>query len=71
LFKGLSGGDSVSNGLDSFGIPEFEPGKPWKGPGMKNPDDDPNMTPGSMAPAPLDMNALSKATSAVNLQSSR
>lgn len=68
--SGLSGGDSVSNGLDSFGIPEFEPGKPWKGPGMKNPDDDPNLTPGSMAPAPLDINALSKATSAVNLQSS-
>jgi trinucleotide repeat-containing gene 6 protein len=68
--SGLSGGDSVSNGLDSFGIPEFEPGKPWKGPGMKNPDEDPNLTPGSMAQPPIDMNALSKATSNVNLQSS-
>jgi trinucleotide repeat-containing gene 6 protein len=66
---GLSSSDSVSNGLDSFGIPEFEPGKPWKGPGMKNPDEDPNLTPGSMAPTPIDINALSKATSQVNLQS--
>ena len=67
--SGLTNSDSVSNGLDSFGIPEFEPGKPWKGPGMKNPDEDPNLTPGSMAQTPIDMNALSKATSQVNLQS--
>jgi TNRC6-PABC binding domain len=64
---GLSNSDSVSNGLDSFGIPEFEPGKPWKGPGMKNPDEDPNLTPGSMAPTPIDMNALTKATSQVSM----
>jgi len=53
--------------LDAFGIPEFEPGKLWKGIGMKNPDDDPSLTPGSMAQ--IDINALTKATSAVSLQS--
>jgi trinucleotide repeat-containing gene 6 protein len=68
--SGLTNSDSISNGLDSFGIPEFEPGKPWKGPGMKNPDEDPNLTPGSMAPTPIDINALSKATNQVNLQAS-
>merc|ERR1712051_594222 len=45
------------NGIDAFGIPEFEPGKPWKGPGMKNPDDDPTLTPGSVAPAAIDLMA--------------
>ena len=43
------------NGMDAFGIPEFEPGKPWKGPGLKNPDDDPTLTPGSVAPSALDL----------------
>jgi trinucleotide repeat-containing gene 6 protein len=48
------------NGLDNFGIPEFEPGKPWKGPGLKNPDDDPTLTPGSVAPTALQIDPLSK-----------
>ena len=59
---GGSGNPSVSNanndalnGIDAFGIPEFEPGKPWKGPGMKNPDDDPTLTPGSVAPSAVDL----------------
>ena len=43
------------NGIDAFGIPEFEPGKPWKGPGLKNPDEDPTLTPGSVAPSALDL----------------
>ena len=43
------------NGIDAFGIPEFEPGKPWKGPGMKNPDDDPTLTPGSVAVTAIDL----------------
>ena len=49
------GGDSGGD----FGIPEFEPGKPWKGTGLKNPDDDPNLTPGSVAPTPLPIGPLS------------
>ena len=67
--SGLATIDSVSNSLDSFDIPEFEPGKPWMGPGIKNPEEDPNLTPGSMAPTPIDINQLSMASSKVNLQS--
>ncbi|CAB4066472.1 TNRC6 [Lepeophtheirus salmonis] len=50
-----SNSSGAINGLDHFGISEFEPGKPWKGPGLKNPDDDPNLTPGSVAPSVLQM----------------
>ena len=61
------GGEGAS-ASDSFGIPEFEPGKPWKGPGLKNPDEDPNLTPGSAASAAaLPIGPLSKAGSANNL----
>merc|ERR1711860_329676 len=51
------GGVSSNNvtSIDAFGIPEFEPGKPWKGPGLKNPDEDPTLTPGSVAPSALDL----------------
>ena len=67
---GGGGGDGAS-ASDSFGIPEFEPGKPWKGPGLKNPDEDPNLTPGSAASAAagvaLPIGPLSKAGSANNL----
>lgn len=64
---GIGSGDNASSSvLDAFGIPEFEPGKLWKGIGMKNPDDDPSLTPGSMAQ--IDINALTKATSAVSIQ---
>ncbi len=48
-----------------FGIPEFEPGKPWKGPGLKNPDEDPNLTPGSVAA--LAIGSLSKVGSSTSL----
>lgn len=60
-----AGGVNNTNGaaMDNFGIPEFEPGKPWKGPGMKNPDEDPNLTPGSVAMSAVDLNPLSKAGS--------
>ena len=48
--KSSQSGGGISASSDSNdGIPEFEPGKPWKGPGLKNPDEDPNLTPGSMA----------------------
>lgn len=47
--------DSSKDNQDSdFGIPEFEPGKPWKGPGLKNPEEDPNITPGSVAAVSID-----------------
>lgn len=60
-----AGGDG---GGDNFGIPEFEPGKPWKGTGMKNPDEDPNLTPGSVAAMPI--GPLSKAGSSTTLATS-
>ena len=52
------------------GIPEFVPGKKWTGPGMKDPEEDPNLTPGSAASAAavsLPIGPLSKAGSANNL----
>ncbi|XP_049868969.1 protein Gawky isoform X2 [Pectinophora gossypiella] len=39
-------------------VPEFEPGKPWKGNQMKNVEDDPNMTPGSVVRSPLSLAAI-------------
>ncbi|XP_028161635.1 protein Gawky isoform X6 [Ostrinia furnacalis] len=36
-------------------VPEFEPGKPWK---MKNVEDDPAMTPGSVVRSPLSLAAI-------------
>lgn len=47
--------NDVLNGIDAFGIPEFEPGKPWKGTSLKNPDEDPTLTPGSVAPSAIDL----------------
>lgn len=34
-------------------VTEFEPGKPWKGSQLKNIEDDPHITPGSVARSPL------------------
>ncbi|ODN04635.1 Protein Gawky, partial [Orchesella cincta] len=40
-------------------VPEFEPGKPWKGTQMiKNVDDDPTLTPGSVVRSPLSLAAI-------------
>ncbi|XP_023237816.1 protein Gawky-like isoform X5 [Centruroides sculpturatus] len=40
-------------------VPEFEPGKPWKGTSqMKNVEDDPHITPGSVARSPLSVNTI-------------
>ncbi|XP_063380827.1 protein Gawky isoform X3 [Cydia fagiglandana] len=36
-------------------VPEFEPGKPWK---IKNVEDDPSMTPGSVVRSPLSLTAI-------------
>ncbi|XP_045771853.1 protein Gawky isoform X3 [Maniola jurtina] len=42
-------------------VPEFEPGKPWKGNQMKNVEDDPAMTPGSVR-SPLSLPSSIKDT---------
>ncbi|GBM23821.1 Protein Gawky [Araneus ventricosus] len=39
-------------------VPEFEPGKPWKGSRLKNVEDDPHITPGSIARSPLSVNNI-------------
>jgi trinucleotide repeat-containing gene 6 protein len=36
-------------------VPEFEPGKPWKGNNLKNIEDDPSLTPGSVMPSAMSM----------------
>lgn len=37
-------------------VPEFEPGKPWKGSQIKSSDDDPHLTPGSVNRSILSLN---------------
>lgn len=44
---------SNSTDEDNFGIPEFVPGKAWKGTALKDPSEDPTLTPGSVAPTPI------------------
>jgi hypothetical protein len=40
--------------MGDLGVPEFEPGKPWKGSSqLKSIEDDPHMTPGSVNRSPL------------------
>ncbi|XP_022121163.2 protein Gawky isoform X1 [Pieris rapae] len=39
-------------------VPEFEPGKPWKGNQLKTVEDDPAMTPGSVVRSPLSLTAI-------------
>lgn len=39
-------------------VPEFEPGKPWKGASLRNIEDDPNVTPGSIARSPLSISTI-------------
>ncbi|KAG6450365.1 protein Gawky [Manduca sexta] len=39
-------------------VPEFEPGKPWKGNQMKTVEEDPAMTPGSVVRSPLSLAAI-------------
>ena len=43
-----SAGGSSSYAISDL-VPEFEPGKPWKGPQIKTADDDPTLTPGTFA----------------------
>lgn len=44
-----SSGSAASSYAISDLVPEFEPGKPWKGPQIKTADDDPTLTPGTFA----------------------
>ncbi|KAL1116327.1 hypothetical protein AAG570_005822 [Ranatra chinensis] len=41
-------------------VPEFEPGKPWKGNTLKSIEDDPSLTPGSVLRSPLSLAATIK-----------
>ncbi|EDV33650.2 uncharacterized protein Dana_GF19039, isoform D [Drosophila ananassae] len=41
-------------------VQEFEPGKPWKGSQIKSIEDDPSITPGSVARSPLSINSAPK-----------
>jgi len=46
--SGATGTSSYSGSISDL-VPEFEPGKPWKGPQIKTADDDPTLTPGTFA----------------------
>ena len=48
-----SGGSSGADAEPDFGIPEFVPGKAWKGTTIKDPSEDPTLTPGSVATTPI------------------
>ncbi|XP_066909422.1 protein Gawky isoform X2 [Halyomorpha halys] len=39
-------------------VPEFEPGKPWKGNPLKSIEDDPSLTPGSVVRSPLSLPSI-------------
>ncbi|XP_059475885.1 protein Gawky isoform X3 [Neocloeon triangulifer] len=47
------GGGNQNDSTNTFEVPEFEPGKPWKGSNLKNFEDDPTLTPGSVMASPL------------------
>lgn len=53
----VSGSSHPSYNLTDL-VPEFEPGKPWKGTQLKNIEDDPHITPGSIARSPLSVNNI-------------
>lgn len=58
-----SSNPSTSSSSQSYNfndlVPEFEPGKPWKGSSrIKNFEDDPHVTPGSIAKSPLSLNSI-------------
>ncbi|CAG2103083.1 unnamed protein product [Medioppia subpectinata] len=55
----LSGGlPDAYNALNDM-VPEFEPGKPWKGnSSLKSIEDDPTITPGSVNRSPLSINTI-------------
>jgi hypothetical protein len=40
--------NTLNSTTNTYGIPEFQPGKPWKGPGMENPSEESSLIPGSV-----------------------
>ncbi|VVC42071.1 Hypothetical protein CINCED_3A001568 [Cinara cedri] len=52
--------NSASSAFATDLVPEFEPGKPWKGNQIKNIEDDPTITPGSVVRSPLSLAATIK-----------
>ena len=58
------GNTSNSTEEDNFGIPEFVPGKAWKGATIKDPTEDPTLTPGSVAPTTTNQQANAEKTNA-------
>lgn len=62
MFKDTSQSSSQSAPATSYLadlVPEFEPGKPWKGSSqLKNIEDDPHVTPGSVNRSPLSVNTI-------------
>lgn len=62
MFKDTSQSSSQSAPTTSYLadlVPEFEPGKPWKGSSqLKNIEDDPHVTPGSVNRSPLSVNTI-------------
>jgi trinucleotide repeat-containing gene 6 protein len=48
-----NGGSNAADTEPDFGIPEFVPGKAWKGATIKDPSEDPTLTPGSVATTPI------------------
>ena len=65
--SGANASSNATNGIkdQDFGIPEFQPGKPWKG--MQDPTEDPNLTPGSVNMTTMESNPLSKTSSSNSL----
>ena len=40
--------NTLNSTTNTYRIPEFQPGKPWKGPGMENPSEESSLIPGSV-----------------------
>jgi len=60
---GNKGGGGPSEAWQTDLVPEFEPGKPWKGTQiLKSVDDDPTLTPGSVVRSPLSLAVIKDAT---------
>ncbi|CAB3361831.1 Hypothetical predicted protein [Cloeon dipterum] len=60
------GGGAQNDNTNSFEVPEFEPGKPWKGSNLKNIEDDPTLTPGSVMPSPLSVPTIKDSVFSTN-----
>ncbi|XP_022916638.1 protein Gawky [Onthophagus taurus] len=52
-------------------VPEFEPGKPWKGTQMKSIEDDPSITPGSVVRSPLSVATIKNDNELFNINANK